>query len=291
MDEVRVVGRAKINLFLRVLGKRDDGYHEIESVMQTVDLIDDLSMARAASTSVSFEVVAGLSGSVPSSPDLVEKAIGIFNENVGGTQGAHAHVTKRIPIGAGLGGGSADAAAALKGMAALSGADVPQTLLLDFAAQVGSDVPFALVGGTALVRGRGEILTPVKAPEMWWVLVMPGFEISTAQVYENFDGVSRAESGSSDELVSALASGDVSAIGQLLSNDLEAVATKFHPELIEVKKAVLAAGALGAVITGSGPTVAGLCNSKVEAQRLLDVVSPKLRAVVVRSATTGVEIV
>lgn len=291
MDEARVVGRAKINLFLRVLGKRDDGYHEIESVMQTVDLVDELSMKRAPSTLVSFELMTGLSGPVPSQPDLVEKAIGIFNENVGGTQAARVHVTKRIPIGAGLGGGSANAAAALKGMAALSGADVPESLLMELAAQVGSDVPFALTGDTALARGRGEILTPVKAPEMWWVLVMPGFEISTAQAYQDFDASSPIDSGSSDELVSALASEDLSAVGQLLSNDLEDIATRFHSELPRIKKSLLKSGALGAVVTGSGPTVASLCRSEGHARAVLDQVRPALRSVVARSTLVGAEII
>lgn len=290
MDEVRVVGRAKINLFLRVLGKRDDGYHEIESVMQTVDLVDELSMKRAPSTFVSFEPMAGLSGSVPSQPDLVEKAIGIFNENVGGTQAVRVHVTKQIPIGAGLGGGSADAAAALKGMAALSGADVPESLLMEFAAQVGSDVPFALTGDTALARGRGEILTPVKAPVMWWVLVMPGFEISTAQAYQAFDASSQVESGSCDELVSALASEDLSAVGHLLSNDLEGVATRFYSELHEIEESLIKSGALGAVVTGSGPTVASLCRSEAHARAVVKQVKPSLRAVVARTTSAGAEI-
>lgn len=290
MDEVRAVGRAKVNLFLRVLGKRDDGFHEIESVMQTVELVDELSMKRAPSTSVSFEVEAALSGSVPSSPDLVEKAIGIFKENVGGTQAAQVHVTKRIPIGAGLGGGSADAAAALKGMAALSGADVPESLLMEFAAQVGSDVPFALVGGTAHARGRGEVLSPLEAPEMWWVLVMPGFEISTAQAYEDYDASSPNLAGPADELISALRSGDIRTVGQLLSNDLETVAMKPHPELGEIKSQLLAAGALGVVMTGSGPTIAGLWGSEGDANVAAKQFREGTRTAVVRSCSIGARV-
>ena len=283
MDRLEVSAPAKVNLFLRVSGVRDDGYHEIESVMQTVSLFDRLVMKRAPVTRVSFKT----EGLAPESPDLIEKGLGIFNQMVGGTQGAEVRVDKQIPIGAGLGGGSSDAAAALMGIDRLMGGLTPPKLLSEIASQVGSDVPFFLKGGTALVSGRGEIVKSLPSFEAWWVIGVPDLSMSTEEVYAAFDRFGSSEGPSLQEFLAALSTGEVADVGSLLHNDLEIAAFDLQPELRDLKEEMRGAGALGAVMTGSGSAIAGLCRDEEHAGSISKAISDRFERVVIARSVAG----
>jgi 4-diphosphocytidyl-2-C-methyl-D-erythritol kinase len=285
---VRVIGRAKINLFLRVGGRRADGFHEIETVMQTIDLCDEMVMMPADATKVEFVRAPGYDGPLPRQPDLVEEALALAGVT------ASVKVTKRIPLGAGLGGGSADAAAALVGAARLAGEDWDRPKLAGLGARLGSDVPFALIGGTAVATGRGEVVTPVESPQLWWVLLFGKRPLSTAEVYRRFDEKGKLNTGSeggpgggSARIVEALQRGDPYHVGKRVDNDLFLAALSIEPSLPEVVGLMQEAGALGVVMTGSGSTVIGLCADQAHAEMVAGRLGPG--AVVAPSTAAGAE--
>lgn len=286
-EVVRLAARAKVNLSLRVLGRRSDGFHEISTVMQSLEWFDELEMRRAPKTNVTVEWGAGLSGELPERPDLVERTIGIVDQTLGGTQAAEVRVVKNIPVAAGLGGGSADAAAAILGMNALTDKAMSPELMLEVAAQAGSDVPFALVGGTALARGRGEVIERLDHRPLWWVIAVPDFSMETAAVYDRWDELGAAGSPEDPFLSSSFADDLV----QFIRNDLEPAAFDLQPSLREMKDVVSRAGVITTVIGGSGPTIAGLCRDRNHADEVASRVSAAFRLVkVVPSAPRGAEV-
>lgn len=293
VKEVRLLARAKVNLVLRVLAKRDDGYHEIETVMQSLELFDEVTLQSAASIVVSFERASGFKDELPRPPDLTERAIELFAKRSGRDLRIAARVLKRIPIGAGLGGGSADAAAALLGLSELKGRPMSAEELFALAIQLGSDVPFALQGGTAYAGGRGEKIRALPATaKFWWVIGVPGFSLPTPEVYERADsmGTLSDKESSMDDLKNALRAGDPARLAQLLHNDLEPAAFDVRPELRSLKEEVISAGALGAVMAGSGSAIAALCRDEDQAQKLSSAMADIFRRVdVVPSAMRGAE--
>jgi 4-diphosphocytidyl-2-C-methyl-D-erythritol kinase len=293
VKQVRLVARAKINLFLEVLALREDGYHDIETVIQSIELSDEMTIRRSSLTEVVITLAEEVAGPIPESPDIVERAVGILNQMVGGTQAAEVRVLKRIPIASGLGGGSADAAAAIAGMNVLTGGQIPDETLMDICLQVGSDVPFALRGGTARATGRGEILEAIDSPQtLWWIVGIPPFSLRTSEVYRRFDELPPPGRRDSQKLVDALASGDVRGIGAPLHNDLEAPAFDLRPELLSLKESVLKAGVLGAVMSGSGPAIAGLCLEREHANEVAGRLSSHFHRVeVAASAPRGAEVI
>jgi 4-diphosphocytidyl-2-C-methyl-D-erythritol kinase len=287
---VRVLGRAKINLYLSVEGLRADGYHDLEMVMQAVDLCDELTLSPAPGTEVAIRWAPGLQGADPQRPDLVQRAVEAYRGRSGG-DGARVDVLKRIPLASGMAGGSADAAAALAGMDALSGGALTSRLP-ELALELGSDVPFALAGGTCLATGRGERLEPVPCPaSLWWVLGISEFGIGTPDVFRRYDELGPGQPGRLDELLRALASGDPGDVAPLLYNDLARAARALEPRLAPLQEAMTQAGALGAVVSGSGPTVAGLCRDEAHAEEVgARAASAFKRVEVVRSASSGAEV-
>lgn len=300
--QVTVVARAKINLSLLVLGLRADGYHDLSSVMQAVELADHLTLRPAAATTVILRPGEGFEGSMPQAPELVEQAIGAFSS---ARKGGHAHalVVKRIPIGAGLAGGSADAAAALVGMNALAGSLCSLEDLTRIGEHLGADVPFALHGGTALVTGRGERVCGLACPvRLWWVLGMPASSISTHEAYRRYDELASGHGqdaraaaedpkGVQAALIAALASGSAKDVAACMRNDLELAAFDLEPTLPGLKRRMLEAGALGAVVSGSGPTVAGLCSDESHAAAVgAQAARYFARVDVVPSAKAGAEV-
>ena len=292
-ESINLRANAKLNLFLRVLGRRSDGYHELESIFHTVALADDLSLTPSdEGVDVSMSFAAGVSGDPPVSEDnLSFRAARSLIERAGLDRGARIEIVKRIPIGSGMGGGSADAAAAIAGLNELWGLDLEQSEVLKVAGLIGSDVPFCLSGGTALVMGRGEELTPLPCREpLHFVLCMSFEPLATRSVYERWRPESALGDAGSAPMALALGTGDVEGVAASLHNDLEAPAFELRPELADKKQAVLDAGALGACMSGSGPTIFGIARDSDDARRLATLLGPDFDHVVaVQSAPRGIE--
>lgn len=256
---------AKVNLILEVLGKRADGYHELSTVLQAVDLFDRLVLEE--------DVRLTLRTSDPALPtdeeNLVVKAARLFMEAAGVNRGARIMLEKQIPVAAGLGGGSSDAAATLWGLNRLWGLGWGRERLGELAARLGMDVPFFLRGGRALATGRGERLQPLPSGgPIALVLVKPNFPLSTREVYGRVAAGARDDGARTAALLQALASRDSARMAASLYNALEAVVEPAHPEVGRIKRALLAAGALGSVMSGSGPTVLGVARSRDHARQL-----------------------
>ncbi|MBO8141104.1 MAG: 4-(cytidine 5'-diphospho)-2-C-methyl-D-erythritol kinase [Firmicutes bacterium] len=269
---VAVEAPAKVNLTLTVTGRRADGYHWIESLMQTVDLVDRVVLVRTPSEAG----VRCVGNGVPvGDGNLACRAVRALQEAVpppaGEWEGVTIRIRKRIPVAGGLAGGSANAAAALIGANALWGLGIGRKELARIGAQVGADVPFCLYGGTAVAQGIGDVLEPVPpAPPLAGVILNPGFPVSTARVYQLYDEwrLPLGEEGRARAMAEAVAAHDVRAVAQLLQNDLEAVTVRLHPEVAALRELVLSAGALGAVMCGSGPSVFGLAENPEHGEHL-----------------------
>lgn len=253
---------AKINLGLRVLGRRPDGFHDISTVFHRVDLFDTLHF-EPADGGITLE---SNREDIPTDDgNLCVRAARLLLEQHRGS-GVHIVLQKRIPAGAGLGGGSSNAAAVLRHLPRLLGFRVPDEELLEMAALLGSDVPFFLQNGSAVARGRGEVLTyfPWSCP--WWiVLVNPGIHVSTAWAYANLRLAEHPEDPDLHALLDR-AGWDRAALRDLLHNDFEAAVMETHSGIREVKERMLDAGAAGALMSGSGSSVFGLFDEETEAR-------------------------
>jgi 4-diphosphocytidyl-2-C-methyl-D-erythritol kinase len=261
VQEVRVRVPAKVNLHLSVGPLRPDGYHELVTVFHAVELFDDVTAHPSDGLSID---VSG-SDEVPADErNLAWQAAELLAETAGRSPDVHLVIEKHIPVAGGMAGGSADAAGALRACAALWGVD---TDLPKLAAQLGADVAFALLGGTAVGTGRGEILTPVTVgTQLHWVFAAADYGISTADAYRELDrlretGAGPPPIGAPDDLLQALRTGDLAAIAANLGNDLEAAALSLRPELQATLDSGREAGALAAIVSGSGPTCAFLCEN------------------------------
>lgn len=287
---MRLIARAKVNLFLRVVGPRPDGYHEVETIMQAVDLFDEVTLRPSGENRISIRWREGLEGGLPMPPDLTQKAIEVFAREVPAAPPVEATVTKAIPIGAGLGGGSADAAATMLGLSHLVGG-LPARELMEMAAGVGSDVPFALQGATAIARGRGEKVSAVPAPDFWWVLGVPGVRLQTAEVYRKHSELGGEPGPEVADMVKALKYSGAQEVAELLHNDLEAAALELEPSIAALKASLVAAGPLGAVMTGSGSAMAGLCRDETHARKVAQAIQGDFDIEVVHGAMRGAELV
>lgn len=266
---------AKLNLQLAVGPPRGDGYHHLVTVFHAVSLFDEVTVVSAGQDGIA--VTGEGADRVPADGDnLALRAVAALRAAMtgaaAGRAGVHVTIAKRIPVAAGLAGGSADAAAALVACNELWRAGLSQAQLVEVAARVGSDVAFALLGGTAVGRGRGERLSPALAPATpyHWVLAFADGHLSTPEVYATLDRLRAAEAAEPDldaALMSALRSGDARLLGRALSNDLQQAAVTLFPALRKTLAAGLELGALGALVAGSGPTCVFLAAS---ANRALD---------------------
>jgi 4-diphosphocytidyl-2-C-methyl-D-erythritol kinase len=248
-----VIAGAKINLSLRVGPLRPDGYHDVATVLAALALGDSVELEPAAATSVEAPGLAG-------GDSLVTRALGLLVARSGHREGWRVHVAKHVPVGAGLGGGSADAAAALL----LANASLPEPLapdrLVALAAEVGSDVPFFVSGQeTALARGRGELLAPcpVRAPA-WLVVAWPGVALGTAEVYARYRPPAGAAERVAELAPGPFATTDPARLAVLIENDLAAPAAELCPQVAALRASLLASGALAACMSGSGSAVFGL---------------------------------
>ena len=253
---IKALARAKINLTLEVLGKRPDGYHEVEMVMQSIELHDILEFSPTHG-GIALTVEGG--GLPSGEQNLVYRAAEVLRSYAGIRQGVSIHLKKYIPVAAGLAGGSADAAATLIALNKMWEAGLSLSDLMKLGEQLGSDIPFCLLGGTALARGRGERVERLPAcPSLGVILVKPPFGLSTAQVYQSFKQELNINKPDHLGLVSAIELNDLTAICSHLVNMLEPVAIKLHPAIAAIKEKLLQAGAMGVLMSGSGPTVYGL---------------------------------
>jgi 4-diphosphocytidyl-2-C-methyl-D-erythritol kinase len=285
-----------VNLRLGVGPQRPDGYHELLTVFHAVALYDEIEATEADALSLSVEGV-GASDLAVDRGNLAWRAAELLAGETGVRPAVRLVLRKRIPVAAGLAGGSADAAGTLLACARLWGvtADLPA-----LAAQLGSDVAFSLLGGTAIGTGRGEQLAPVPDhPELHWVLATARYGISTAAAYAQLDALRAAHAapepiGPPDALLAALAAGDPAGVGLVLANDLQPAAFAMRPELRRTYDLGLEAGALGAVVSGSGPTCAFLCDGAEQAQHVAAVLTMEelcRDAIVTTGAAPGAQVV
>jgi 4-diphosphocytidyl-2-C-methyl-D-erythritol kinase len=268
---------AKVNVHLGVGPLRPDGFHELQTVFLAVSLFDTVTVRRADGLSLTVRGEGSGTGEVPADRrNLVWQAAELLARHAGVAAEAHLEVDKSIPAAAGLAGGSADAAAALVALDALWGTRATRGDLAGLAAQLGSDVPFSLLGGVALGTGRGEQLSPVLARRRWdWVLGIAGKGLSTPTVYHQLDELRAAGTvpdgstpASTEPVIAGLRSGPTSALAAAVSNDLQAPAVRLRPELRRALAAATEAGARAALVSGSGPTVAALADDEDAAVRL-----------------------
>ncbi len=275
---VRVRVPGKVNLHLSVGPPRPDGFHELVTVFHAVDVED--AVTATAATGLSMSVRGEGADLLPlDGRNLAWQAAALLAEVAGVAPDAHLDVEKAIPVGGGMAGGSADAAAALVACARLWQLDLSTDDLLPYSARLGSDVAFPLLGGTALGTGRGEVLQPVPAPaRLHWALALAGGGISAGTAYAELDryraaGAAPEPIGAPDALLAALAAGDVPAIGAALGNDLQPIALALRPELYRTLDTGREAGALGALVSGSGPTCAFLCADAEAAEHIAAVLA------------------
>ena len=257
--------RAKINLTLDILGVRADGYHEVAMILQTIELADELELKKI-SGGVNLKMDAsGIVGgeNIPTDEkNLAWRAALEVQKFCGKNLGVAIELEKKIPAAAGLAGGSADAAAVIRGMNRLYELNLTENDLQTIGARVGSDVPFCIIGGTCLAEGRGEILTrlaPIKNFSV--VLAKPRGEISTAWAYKNYDANPAKTHPPTEKIIVQLANGDYDAAFKNFSNVLEGVALEKIPAIADCKNKMLAAGAKVALMSGSGPTVFALTDA------------------------------
>jgi 4-diphosphocytidyl-2-C-methyl-D-erythritol kinase len=266
-DTVRVLAPAKVNLFLEVLGRRADGYHEIATLMAAIDLADELDFApdESGELSLACDDPALTAGS----ENLVLKAASWLRTETGCAAGARIHLRKRIPWAAGLGGGSSDAAATLEGLNELWKLGLSTGALARIGAGIGSDVPFFLNGPAAWCTGRGEVVTPAPIGRpLDLVLIKPLEGLSTADVYRRLTLPANPVDGAAAR--KSLASGDVEALGRALMNRLQEPAFALSPAVASAFRRVQDVGAAGCLMTGSGSSLFALCRSPSEARRVHD---------------------
>ncbi|MCB8766400.1 4-(cytidine 5'-diphospho)-2-C-methyl-D-erythritol kinase [Planktothrix agardhii 1029] len=312
MRSYSLIAPAKINLYLEIIGDRPDGYHELAMVLQSISLADQIDIRSIGIDAISVRCN---HAEVPNDhTNLAYRAAALltqeYPEAMAQFGGVEINIKKNIPIAAGLAGGSTDAAAVLVGLDLMWQLGLTQSELEVLGAQIGSDVPFCIQGGTALATGRGEELSPLKNLDNLYVVLAKyrNLGISTIWAYKTYrqqfsqtyisqaqDLETRQRRVHSGPMVSAIMHADGAAIGQLLHNDLEKVALPEHPQVLELREAFESQGVLGTMMSGSGPTVFALTASEAEALRVLEAVktqidNPELEFWTAKFVSTGIRL-
>ncbi len=282
---IKVEGNAKINLTLDILGKRPDGYHEVAMVMQSIGLSDTVEMEK---TDGPIELTINVPWLKADEKNLAWRAAALIKEEYKLAGGVRMKLTKRIPVAAGLAGGSTDAAAVLRGMNELYALDLSEERLCELGARLGSDIPFCLLGGTMLSTGRGEVLKRLPdLPATWVVLAKPRISVSTAWAYQNYDEQGAKDHPDNERIQQEIARGDRKAVAGLLCNVLESVTIKKYDVISQYKQMMMQQGAMASMMSGSGPTVFGLAESKETADRIATHMREHTDAYVYVIRTTG----
>jgi 4-diphosphocytidyl-2-C-methyl-D-erythritol kinase len=280
LSDLILFSSAKINLRLEILRKREDGYHEIETILQKISLYDELSFKITSQKGIQVAVD---DPSIPTGAEnLAYQAVLVLAESQKISPAISIHIKKRIPAGAGMGGGSSNAATTLRGLNTLLHFGLSDATLQKLAIQVGADVPFFLFSNTALARGIGEELHPLTLKQrLWFLVIYPNVSISTAWAYKQFKILTkkRKHIKFTDSIISLQ-----DAISQLY-NDLEAVVMPKHPEIEKIKNDLMQGGAKGSLMSGSGSAVFGIFTGKEDAEKALSQLAlpQKLRAFIVHT--------
>ncbi|WP_459076762.1 4-(cytidine 5'-diphospho)-2-C-methyl-D-erythritol kinase [Herbivorax alkaliphila] len=254
---------AKINLSLDVLGKRDDGYHEVKMIMQSINLHDEVFMQI---TEDGIEVSCNKHWVPSGSGNIAYKAAELLMKKYGVKKGVKIKIIKNIPVAAGLAGGSADAAAVIKGINKLFSLNLSQKELMNLGKDIGADVPFCLKGGTVLSEGIGEMLTPTKPfQNVNILLVKPKISVSTPWVYKNLNIKNISERPDTEGILNAIKNEDIVYVAKNMKNVLETVTVNRYRVIQEIKNKLIKYGALGSIMSGSGPTVFGIFENKKKA--------------------------
>jgi len=320
MRSYSLIAPAKINLYLEILGDRADGYHELAMILQSIELADQVNI-RAIGTQA-IQVHCDHPQVPTDKTNLAYRAVELMSQQFPDCWaqfgGVEVTIKKNIPVAAGLAGGSTNAAAVLVGLDLLWQLGLTQPELQELAAKLGSDVPFCLAGGTAIATGRGEELDPLPSLDSFYVVLAKhqNLAVSTAWAYQTYrtqfshtygrsEGVNKSTTTEminpptrvhSGSMVQAILNKNVAKIGQLLYNDLEQVVLPNYPQVLQLRQAFENCGALGTMMSGSGPTVFALCQSQEQAQALLqhvqsEIPDPNLGFWVTKFASHGIQIV
>ncbi|MBE6007619.1 MAG: 4-(cytidine 5'-diphospho)-2-C-methyl-D-erythritol kinase [Lachnospiraceae bacterium] len=276
MTSILLKARAKINLTLDVTGKREDGYHFVKMIMQTISLCDTVLIKKVHKPGIWLKC--DVKWLPCDERNIAYKAAALMIETFGIKQGVSISIRKRIPVAAGLAGGSADCAAVIKGMNDIFELGLDEQSLMEIGSKLGSDVPFCIMEGTALAEGTGNILTRLEpCPELNMVLVKLPVSVSTATVYKNLNCYELPFHPDTEKMLCSIKNKDVGDIASGLSNVLETVTIKMHPRIDNIKNKLIENGALGSVMSGSGPTVFGIFADRQTACDAADKIRAELK--------------
>lgn len=267
MDKIQLHALAKINLGLDVLRRREDGYHEVKMIMQTISLYDELELRKTKQSGI--QVKTNLYFLPTNENNLVYKAAKLLMDEFDLKDGMSIHLRKRIPVAAGMAGGSSDAAAVLWGVNQMYGLGLSREDLMERGVQIGADVPYCVLRGTALAKGIGERLSVLPAmPKCWILIAKPGISVSTKFVYENLhaNDLKPEQHPDVDAMIEAMRQKDLRLLAGRMGNVLETVTVPHYPVISQIKKLMMDRGALGAMMSGSGPTVFGIFDSQAGAR-------------------------
>lgn len=266
MRHISLKSRAKINITLDVTGKRSNGYHDMSMIMQSVNLYDTLYIRKMHAQGIKLKT--NLSWLPSDERNIAYQAVKLFKETYGIESGISIELNKKIPVAAGLAGGSSNAAAALIGMNALFDTGLDDQTLMKLGVKLGADVPYCILGGTALAEGIGELLTPLAPmPDCYVLLAKPKINVSTAAVFKDLDISKIDKRPDTKKVIKAIEQGDIGQVAPNMCNVLESVTIRNYPVITTIKKTMLQYGALGAIMSGSGPTVFGIYHSKDKAYK------------------------
>ena len=265
---------AKINLSLDVVGKREDGYHEVRMIMQTIKLFDKLTFRLLEENDIRIRTNLGF---LPvNENNLVYKAVKLLKNTYDIDKGMEVDLFKCIPVAAGMAGGSADCAAALVGASRLFGLHLSRQRLMELGVRLGADVPYCILRGTALSEGIGEVLTPLPPiPNCYILIAKPPISVSTKFVYEHLDAKELVKHPDIDGMVAAIKKNSLSGIADRMENVLETVTIPEYPVIEEIKGCMKAQGARNALMSGSGPTVFGIFEKREQAEKAKKIIQNK----------------
>ncbi|MEW6618132.1 MAG: 4-(cytidine 5'-diphospho)-2-C-methyl-D-erythritol kinase [bacterium] len=263
---IKLLAPAKINLFLNVIAKRQDGYHELETILQKVELYDTIIL-ESKDDGIELECP-----EVPGVENLAYKAANLLKQELEVKKGVKIKIEKNIPIGAGLGGGSSDAGTTLIGLNKLWSLGLSQTEMILLSSKLGADVPFFIINqGLSYATGIGTTLTPLPPlPQFWVIIIWPKIKISTAKVYENVNFMLTNEPIKSKIILDVVKEGNIEQISNLLYNTLEEIVLLQYPVIKKLKEKLINLGALGALMSGSGSSIFGIVKTQLEAVNIYD---------------------